>query len=140
RLTQIIVTYHKPPVSLFEPFDNCNINPNALVLTIQPKEGFHLSFEVKRPGQGMSLRSESLRFRYADEYTELPTAYETLLHDVMTADQTLFVRSDEVENSWRLFDPVLTGSLDVAEYEGGTWGPHEADRLLAENGDWWFTV
>jgi glucose-6-phosphate 1-dehydrogenase len=140
RLTQIIVNFHKPPVSLFEPFDDCNVNPNALVLTIQPKEGFHLSFEVKKPGQGMSLRSESLRFLYADEYTRLPSAYETLLHDVMTSDQTLFVRADEVENSWRLFDPLLAGNVNIAGYEAGTWGPHEAGRLLAENGDWWFTV
>ncbi len=137
RLTQVVINFKKPPVSLFEPFDDCNINANRLALTLQPDEGFDLGFEVKRPGQGMSLKTESLKFQYADEFSQLPDGYETLLHDVMTSDQTLFVRADEVESSWRLYEPLLSGSVGVTNYEAGTWGPQEADRLLAQNGDWW---
>jgi glucose-6-phosphate 1-dehydrogenase len=137
RLTQIVVTFREPPVALFPGMDGAHgITPNALVITIQPDEGFDLRFEVKAPGQAIALRSQSLQFRYAEAFAPLPEAYETLLQDVVTGDQTLFVRADEVEAAWQLYAPILESRPAVTFYQAGTWGPREADRLLTPGARW----
>ena len=137
RLTQIVVTFREPPVSLFPGIDRAHgITPNALVITIQPDEGFDLIFEVKAPGQAIDLQSQSLQFRYAEAFEPLPDAYETLLLDVLRGDQTLFVRSDEVEAAWQLYAPILDSRPPVTFYPAGTWGPREADRLLTRGARW----
>jgi len=130
RLTQIVVTFRYPPVSVFQPFDACKVHPNVLVMTLQPDEGFDLSFEVKAPGQPITLETHRMHFRYAEAFGPLPDAYETLLLDIMTGDQTLFVHADEVEASWRLYTPLLEQRPPVHPYAAGTWGPPAADRLL----------
>ena len=137
RLTQIVVTFKKPPISLFQSFEGTQLNSNRLVLTLQPDEGFDLQFDVKTPGQGMELQRQNLRFQYADKFGELPDGYETLLHDVMTRDQTLFVRGDEVEEAWKLYGPLLEMNAPRYPYEIGDWGPQESNQLLAENGHRW---
>ncbi|MCZ6766850.1 MAG: glucose-6-phosphate dehydrogenase, partial [bacterium] len=95
------------------------------------------SFEVKEPGEPVAVKTQHLDFRYEDVFAPLPDAYETLLLDVMTGDQTLFVRSDEVESSWELFTPLLEQKLPAYGYAAGTWGPEEADGLLAREGRRW---
>lgn len=138
RLTQIVVTFRRPPVSLFPSIQDSNaIQPNVLAITIQPDEGFELGFEVKAPGQEISLKTQRLHFRYAEAFSPLADAYETLLLDVLTGDQTLFVRSDEVEAAWRLYMPVLEKPPSVDFYAAGTWGPSAADRLLTKDGQRW---
>jgi glucose-6-phosphate 1-dehydrogenase len=67
--------------------------------------------------------SEALEFDYEAEFDVIPPAYQTLLTDVIEGDQTLFVRADEVEASWRLWDPVIAYESDIHPYEAGTWGP-----------------
>ncbi|MGQ0571721.1 MAG: glucose-6-phosphate dehydrogenase [Armatimonadota bacterium] len=139
RLTQIVVTFRRPPVALFPALeDSDGIDANVLVITIQPDEGFDLAFEVKAPGQAITLQTERLQFRYAEAFAPLPEAYETLLLDVLTGDQTLFVRADEVEAAWQLYAPVLERRPRVSVYPAGTWGPVEADRLLKGEGARWF--
>jgi glucose-6-phosphate 1-dehydrogenase len=141
RATRIVIAFRCPPVSIFRPFDDpCAIHPNTLVITIQPDEGFDLSFEVKEPGQPVSLQPQRLHFRYAEAFGPLADAYETLLVDILAGDQTLFVRADEVEASWRLYTPVLEDRPPVHPYAAGTWGPPEADQLLAGQGYQWFPV
>lgn len=140
RVTQIVVTFRCPPVSLFQPSDGPGIRPNILVITLQPDEGFDLSFEVKAPGQTMALQSHRMRFRYAEVFGPLPDAYETLLLDILTGDQTLFVHADEVEASWRLYTPLLEQRLPVHLYPAGTWGPTEADHLLSRTKDAWMIL
>jgi glucose-6-phosphate 1-dehydrogenase len=138
RSTQIVVTFRRPPVSLFPALhSSAEIQPNVLVITIQPDEGFELGFEVKAPGQAISLNTQRLRFKYADAFSPLPDAYETLLLDVLTGDQTLFVRADEVEEAWRLYTPVLERPPQVHLYPAGTWGPASAAQLLATTGAQW---
>ncbi len=138
RLTQIVVTFRRPPVSLFPSVQDSNaIHPNVLAITIQPDEGFELGFEVKAPGQEITLKTERLHFRYAEAFSPLADAYETLLLDVLTGDQTLFVRSDEVEAAWGLYTPVLEKPPKVDFYAAGTWGPSAADQLLAKDGQRW---
>lgn len=136
RLTQIVVTFHSPPVSMFQPFENSHpIAPNVLVITLQPDEGFDLRFQVKSPGQPTSLKTQQLQFRYQEAFGLLPDAYETLLLDVITGDQTLFVRADETEEAWRLYSPLLEKDVPVHPYQAGTWGPPEADLLQIQIGD-----
>jgi glucose-6-phosphate 1-dehydrogenase len=140
KITEIVVTFRCPPVMIFQPFEKCQVHSNVLVITIQPDEGFDLSFEVKVPGQGLSLQRQSLHFRYGEVFPKIPEAYETLLLDILTGDQTLFVRSDLVESSWRLYDPLLEKSPQVHPYASGTWGPAAAGELLGKNGHQWFST
>lgn len=128
----IAVTFRRAPVSIFRPFTRFDASPNVLLITLQPNEGFDLRFEVKAPGSSdFALTTQDLRFRYDEDFDQkLPDAYETLLRDVLIGDQLLFVRSDEVEASWKLYDPVLRANLDVHPYEAATWGPRAADELL----------
>jgi len=137
QTTEIVVTFQRAPVCLFTSFDACQIHSNVLRLTLQPEEGFSLFFDVKQPGEPMSLKTLPLDFKYRQAFQEMPTAYETLLLDVLMGDQTLFVHADEVEASWQLFTPLLERRLDVHPYAAGTWGPAPADELLARRGHRW---
>jgi len=137
RLTRIVITFHRPPGCMFVPFSSWTIHSNRLVVTLQPNEGFHIMFEIKEPGDEMHLRTESLRFRYADVFGRLPEAYETLVRDILAGDQTLFVRADEVETAWQLLAPILAAPPEVHTYQAGTWGPSEADALPAGEGYSW---
>lgn len=138
RLTKIVVNFRKAPVSLFPRHRNRNISPNKLILTLQPNEGFELEFEVKSPGQEMSTQTQRLHFEYGEAFGPLQEGYETLLFDVITNDQTLFVRSDEVETSWELYEPLLDLEQPIYSYESGSWGPQEAHFMLAKNGHRWY--
>ena len=133
RLTRITVRFQRPPVSLFRPYTQCRLSSNELVITLQPDEGFDLHFEVKSPGQSIDMRTEELRFRYAEAFGPLPDAYETLLMDAIDGDQTLFVREDESEAAWKLFDPLLNREdLRIHPYPAGSWGPREAGPFDGE--------
>jgi glucose-6-phosphate 1-dehydrogenase len=137
RSTQIVINFRYPPVSLFHPIKSCPVRSNVLVITLQPDEGFDLSFEVKTPGEPISMATQHLDFRYSEAFAAVPEAYETLLLDVITGDPTLFVRSDEVEESWRLFTPLTRMPLSMYDYPTGSWGPQAADALLARDQKSW---
>ena len=137
RRTEIIIKFRRPPVWFFEAIGSTDVHRNTLRLVMQPKEGFALYFHVKSPGRPLRMERLPLDFYYDERYPELPEAYQTLLLDVIDGDQTLFVRSDEVEAAWRLFTPVLEGGLPVREYRSGSWGPPEADALLERDGEQW---
>jgi len=130
RLTQIAVTFSCPPVPFFQPYGFGVCSPNVLVFTLQPDEGFDLLFEVKRPGEPMNLKTQRLRYRYAEAFEALPDAYETLLLDVMAGDQTLFVRADEVELAWRIYGRVLEAPPTTLFYPAGIWGPPAAEQFM----------
>ena len=142
KLTQIAVRFKSAPVSLFqmsrqpgrpEP-DGERATPNELLITLQPNEGFDLRFEVKAPGTDgeITLESQHLSFSYENAFGPVPDAYETLLRDIVTGDQTLFVRADEVEASWALYGPLLEVDVPVHPYEAGSWGPYATDQILAD--------
>ena len=143
KRTQITVQFQKAPVALFQPggkpcipgTNGCEASPNVLTITLQPNEGFDLRFEVKSPdanGDAMELDTQRLSFSYRDAFGPIPDAYETLLRDIITGDQTLFVRSDEVETSWRLHTPLLNADLPVHPYEAGTWGPEAWESIVGD--------
>jgi glucose-6-phosphate 1-dehydrogenase len=133
----ITVTFREAPAAVFNPYVVCGMACNKLEITLQPNEGFNLSFITKIPGPGMHLANQQMRFRYADSFGPLPEAYQTLLLDVMRGDRTLFVRNDEVEGSWKLFEPNLTNRPPIRFYPAGSWGPAEADKLFGENNCTW---
>jgi glucose-6-phosphate 1-dehydrogenase len=137
RLTQIVVTFRETPVHFFTGLGSDEVRTNMLVITLQPDEGFRLFFNVKTPEDQMRLETRPFHFSYREEFGELPGAYETLIFDILTGDQTLFVRGDEVEESWRLFTPLLDAGLPLHPYQAGTWGPEAADRLTLGQGHRW---
>ncbi|MCA9597935.1 MAG: glucose-6-phosphate dehydrogenase [Myxococcales bacterium] len=137
RLTQIIVRFNDVPVSLFRSKGLALDTADILVLTLQPDEGFSLHFDVKEPGEPFRLKRIPLAFRYKDEFQDMPEAYETLLLDVLEGDQTLFVHAEEVEESWRVYTPLVENPPPLHSYPAGTWGPKEAEHLRVPEGDLW---
>lgn len=137
RLTQVAVTFREPPVPLFKSFQRARHQGNVLYVKLQPHEGFDLLFDVQVPSEHPRLATMPLAFEYEEAFGDLPDAYETLLYDVMTGDRTLFVRSDEVEQAWRLYTPILHGGIRPFRYPAGSWGPQEADSLLGPHCDGW---
>jgi glucose-6-phosphate 1-dehydrogenase len=137
RVTQIAVTFRRPPVWLFESVGVRDMHPNVLLLTLQPNEGFALFLDVKVPGEPFGLRTLPLHFFYDEAFEPIPDAYQTLLLDVLKGDQTLFVHAGEAETSWQLYEPLLGAGLPTHPYPAGTWGPSEADALLARSGHVW---
>ena len=126
RTTQVTVTFRRPPVSFFSDLDTGSMDRDVLVLTLQPDEGFDLCIDVKRPGDTMGIDKIPLSFDYGDRFGVVADAYETLLSDIIEGDQTLFVRADEVESSWEVYQPVLDGDFTPESYQAGTWGPSAA--------------
>jgi glucose-6-phosphate 1-dehydrogenase len=138
QVSRIAISFRCPPVSLFQPFHTCAVSANQLVISVQPDEGFDLHFEVKAPGEEVRVRTERMRFRYGEAFAALPEAYETLLFDVLTGDPTLFVRADEVERSWEVYEPILDrADRRVHPYNSGSWGPEAADQLPGADGFRW---
>jgi glucose-6-phosphate 1-dehydrogenase len=142
RVTEVAMEFNRVPHLPFAMSQAEGLEPDALVLRIQPDEGITLRFGAKVPGQAFRVRSVSMDFFYGAAFLEeTPEAYERLLLDALLGDPTLFIRSDEVEQAWRIVDPVLEafeeGDLPLARYEAGTWGPPEADLLLDRDGRRW---
>ncbi|UVT17738.1 MAG: glucose-6-phosphate dehydrogenase [Nitrospira sp.] len=138
KITQVAVTFRPAPIQVFRSLEPGSLNPNKLLITLQPSEGFSLCFSVKTPGRPFKFTDRALRFDYGQAFGgELPEAYETLLRDVMIGDQTLFVTADFTETAWRLYDPVLAGPRPVHFYTAGSWGPKEADALVERDGQSW---
>jgi glucose-6-phosphate 1-dehydrogenase len=145
RVTEVAVQFKLPPLKLFRTVecegDFCDISdakPNVLVFRIQPEEGISLAFSAKRPGMGVDLHPVKLNFDYVGSFhVPLPEAYERLIFDAMRGDQTLFMRSDELEAAWEFVTPILEAwaadpAKELPKYEAGTWGPREADRLVED--------
>ncbi len=138
KITQVAVTFRPAPIQVFRSLEPGSLNPNKLLITLQPSEGFSLCFSVKTPGRPFKFTDRALRFDYHQAFGgELPEAYETLLRDVMIGDPTLFVTADFTETAWRLYDPLLTGPRSVHFYTAGSWGPKEADALVERDGQSW---
>jgi glucose-6-phosphate 1-dehydrogenase len=143
RLTEVALQFQRVPHLPFGS-EAKGLHPNIIVVRIQPDEGVTLRFGAKVPGQAFRVRDVLMDFSYGAAFIEeSPDAYERLLLDAMIGDPTLFIRTDEVEQSWRIVDPILEAWADndapLARYAAGTWGPKEADRLLEREGRQWRT-
>ena len=132
RSTEVSVVFRDVPLCFFEGTGVQDLRPNHLVLRIQPEEGINFNFFAKQPGPQVSAQQVSMDFSYRDSFmTEPAEAYERLLHDAMDGDHTLFAREDSVERGWMVVQPALENPAPVCTYSAGSWGPPEADELIA---------
>ena len=144
KASEIVIEFQRPPHLMFALPEKRTFTPNIMSLCIQPDEGIHLRFEAKVPDSEQEMRSVNMDFHYRSSFrnTTLPEAYERLLLDVLLGDASLFTRSDAIEASWSLMDPVIQGwdkqnEPPLVIYKPGTWGPAEADDLLKRDNRVW---
>jgi glucose-6-phosphate 1-dehydrogenase len=143
RTSEISIRFKCAPFQIFRDTSAENLCSNELFLQIQPQEKITLSFEAKIPGPEVEVRPVAMNFNYADTFREMPTTgYETLIYDCMMGDATLFQRSDQIESAWSIVSPILQvwGALPphhFPNYAAGTWGPEEANQLIAADGRHW---
>ena len=141
KTSEIAIEFKRPPYQMFGAFQTPT--PNVLSLCIQPDEGVHLRVDAKVPDQLREMRPVNLEFHYRTSFecVGLPEAYERLLLDALNSDGSLFARSDEIEQAWRIIDPLIESwekrDEAPAAYASGSWGPAEADTLLAKDGREW---
>ncbi|MBA2479185.1 MAG: glucose-6-phosphate dehydrogenase [Planctomycetes bacterium] len=143
RFTSITIQFRMPPHTLFGSYQECHLRPNKITLRIQPNDGIDLDFDVKEPGQGITIRPAKLNFDYQDYFHKpSPEAYQRLLQDVVMGDQSLFIRSDEVEQSWRWADSLREAMVTTPlhTYARNSWGPTAANALYGECEGRWVTA
>ncbi len=145
RATEITIVFRHPPYALFRSAGCASLEANVLRLRIQPDEGISLSFGSKSPGQSLHIDPVRMDFNYLTSFgADPPEAYERLLLDCNLGDSTLFARRDEVELAWEHVDAIAsaweTDGPEIGSYAAGTWGPAEADRMLARDGRRWYRL
>jgi glucose-6-phosphate 1-dehydrogenase len=146
RASEIAVQFKDVPHMLFNLDWDQPLEPNVLALRIQPDEGLSMRISAKLPGPKVRIYPVEMDFQYGSTFGEQsPEAYERLLLDVMAGDATLFMRRDAVEASWAWIAPILeawesSSTRWLPEYEAGSWGPVEADRLIEQTGSRWRTL
>ena len=141
KVTEIAITLKPVPHLAFRERGSLGVQPNQLILTVQPDEGVSLSLGAKIPGNLMRIRPVNMEFHYGTAFlSQSPEAYERLILDAMRGDASLFTRDDEVEAQWSIYDPILeawhNSSEPPAQYPSGTDGPEEANRLLEFGHHW----
>jgi len=131
-VTEINVVFREAPIRFFSELPEVSrLRPNQLTLRIQPEESITFSFLAKEPGPEVRVQPVRMHFAYSQAFeTRPPEAYERLLHDAMEGDQTLFLRSDGVEEAWRIIEPVLENMPPLRFYAAGSWGPPQIDDLI----------
>jgi glucose-6-phosphate 1-dehydrogenase len=142
RVTEVVLQFKPVPHLPLPTSAVQSMEPNTMVIRIQPDEGIRLEFAAKVPGSTWSVRTVGLDFEFREGFAEAaPEAYERLLLDVMIGDTTLFIREDEVDAAWQIVQPVLdgiaAGVVPVRRYHAGTWGPEAADAILSGDDDVW---
>jgi glucose-6-phosphate 1-dehydrogenase len=141
KITEIAVTLKPVPHLAFKAEGSVGVQPNQLILTVQPNEGVSLSLGAKIPGTRLRIRPVNMEFLYGTSFlSQSPEAYERLIMDAMRGDATLFTRNDEVEEQWRIIDPILESweqdGEPLAEYPAGSPGPEEAASILSPGHRW----
>ena len=142
RLTEIAIQFREAPHLLFSQVATQQLEPNVLVVRVQPDEGITLRIGAKIPGQATRIRWVNMDFRYGSSFgVASPEAYERLLLDCILGDSTLYARRDMTERGWEIVMPILEAwkqsKPNFPNYESGTWGPAAADELLEKDGRRW---
>jgi glucose-6-phosphate 1-dehydrogenase len=145
RASEVAIQFKDVPSVLFNDHPDVPLEPTVLTLKVQPEEGMSMRIASKLPGPKVRIYPVKMEFNYASFGSTSPEAYERLILDVMAGDATLFMRRDGVEAAWQEVMPILEcwsheRSLHLPEYQCGTWGPVEADRLIQEDGRQWRTL
>jgi len=141
KTTEIAVQLKPVPHLAFASDGSVGVQPNLLILAVQPNEGVSLSLGAKIPGSRMRIRPVNMEFLYGSSFmSQSPEAYERLIQDAMRGEATLFTRDDEVIGQWSIIDPILkawhSGKPAMAKYEAGAPGPPEAQDLLGRGRSW----
>ena len=141
RVTEIALVFKRAPHLPFETTSTRELGSNAVVIRVQPDEGVTIRFGAKVPGTAMEVRDVSMDFSYGRSFTEAsPEAYERLILDVLLGDPPLFPTTEEVNLSWTILDPIEEYWSTLGQpqpYRAGTWGPAQADEMLARDGHHW---
>jgi glucose-6-phosphate 1-dehydrogenase len=146
RHSSIVIQFKRAPFVLFRNTEVEHLTTNRIVIHIQPDEGITLHFGAKIPGPIVNMGAVDMDFNYRDHFGEkVSTGYERLLYDCMIGDATLFQRAGMVEASWRIVTPIIdvwraVPANDFPNYAAGSWGPKEADDLLAADGLKWKNI
>ena len=135
KVSEVLVRFREPPRTLFLKQHSAVVYPNELVIRVAPEEGISWNINGKVPGGTLDIKRVSMSFDYADTFkTEPPEAYERLLHDAITGDQTLFIRGDEAEAAWEVIDPIVqrwkNSTKQPLQYAPNTWGPAESADIF----------
>ena len=143
KVSEIAIQFREVPLLIFQSAAQ-QTTPNVLTMRVHPNEGISLRFEAKMPGPDLRTRTVDMDFSYGSSFGVTSSdAYDRLLIDCMLGDQTLFTRSDEVEEAWRVVTPALMAWESsneqelVPKYEAGTWEPAEAELLINRDGRKW---
>jgi glucose-6-phosphate 1-dehydrogenase len=143
QATEIAIQFNEVPHLLFEKTSVEELDPNVLIMRIQPREGISLRFGMKVPGPEVNVRTVDMEFEYEQDFgSGSAEAYERLLLDLMLGDTTLFTRADEIEQAWDIVDPVLkywSQGGRPGTYAPETWGPRAADELIGRDIRRWRT-
>jgi glucose-6-phosphate 1-dehydrogenase len=133
KVSEITLKFRKVPFNVFKGTDVELSKRDHLTIRIQPNEGITIAFNAKQPGPGMKLGRVTMEFDYAEDFAqaEIADAYELLILEAMEGDHSLFIRQDGVERAWEILQPVLENPPPITFYESETWGPSEADALIA---------
>ncbi len=142
KSSSITIQFRPVPHSTFPEKLSYSLLPNRLTINIQPQMDIRLRFMAKKQGLEMNLNPAEMIFDYDKCSTQTPEAYETLLLDAIRGDATLFMRSDQVEEAWDVIKPIqevweVRNSLNFTNYAAGTWGPEDAEALIARQGHVW---
>jgi glucose-6-phosphate 1-dehydrogenase len=141
RVTEVAMQFHRPPQLPLFPGTSSDLEPDTLVVRVQPDEGLSLHFGAKVPGHAFRVQKASMDFSYESFDQEAIDAYERVILDALIGDPTLFIRADEVGRSWRIVDPVLQQwaqeRTPIPLYQAATWGPTEAAALVERDGRRW---
>jgi glucose-6-phosphate 1-dehydrogenase len=146
RSSEVAIQFRDVPSVLFNAHPDVPLEPTVLTLKVQPEEGLSMRIASKLPGPKVRIYPVKMEFNYSSSFGgTTPEAYERLILDVMAGDATLFMRRDAVEAAWEWVMPVLNSwsherVLHLPEYQCGTWGPVEADRLIQADGRQWRTL
>lgn len=142
----IVLQFREVPHNMFNNEEHSIPKQNRLIISIQPDMSIKFQLESKTPGLEMMLNTVDMVFDYSEKTkTDSPEAYETLLLDVISGDQTLFMRADQVEAAWEVVMPILTywennKMTSFPNYPANSWGPENADALIAKDGFHWINL
>ncbi|MDR2147942.1 MAG: glucose-6-phosphate dehydrogenase, partial [Tannerella sp.] len=143
RVTEIVIHFKENPHKIFSLKNGIKNVNNKLIIRIQPNEGLLLKFGMKVPGAGFNVDEVSMDFKYSSlNERYIPEAYERLLTDCIAGDATLYQRGDAVEATWQFVQPILDAwnenpDIQIYGYPAGSWGPEQADKILATDGYEW---
>lgn len=144
KTTEVVVEFKGMPTNVYLGQKH-KLEPNLLVIRVNPMEGIYVKINAKKPGSESEIQPLAMDFCQSCLVgINSPEAYERLLHDAARGDSTYFTRWDEVSSAWSFVDRIAKAwseeSSDLSSYPAGSWGPVEADELLAKEGFHWWPV